>query len=300
MAVRPVVAGVDGSSTSVAAAAHAAWQARRRELPLHIVACHGPGAAAKAQAQALVDEMVDRALVTAPDLDVSGQTVAGRAAPTLTALSADAALLVVGARGRGGFAGLLLGSVSTHLAAHSACPVIVIRPEGGPVDPYTTADLTVVELSAAPPPWPVVVGIDGSPQSAAAVDFAMDEAAARGAPLVALSAWWMPPVSRLGPVGARPPRKPEPPTDAPTVEQDVRRMLTEATAEARARHPEVTVDLRPTKAPNPAVALLDASTDAGLLVVSRHDVNVLTRRLFSSVGDTAVREAPCPAAVVPE
>ena len=72
------------------------------------------------------------------------------------------------------------------------------------------------------------------------------------------------------------------------------------TAEARARHPDVTVDLRPTKAPNPAMALLDASTEAGLLVVSRHDGNVLTRRLFSSVGDAAVREAPCPAAVVPE
>ena len=127
MAVRPVVAGVDGSSTSVAAAAHAAWQARRRELPLHIVACHGPGAAAKAQAQALVDEMVDRALVTAPDLDVSGQTVAGRAAPTLTALSADAALLVVGARGRGGFAGLLLGSVSQAVLHHAPCSVGIVR-----------------------------------------------------------------------------------------------------------------------------------------------------------------------------
>jgi len=300
MAVRPVVAGVDGSATSVAAAAHAAWQAHRRGLPLHVVACHGPGAAARAQAQALVDEMVDRALATAPDLDVTGQVVAGRAAATLADLSADAALLVVGARGRGGFTGLLLGSVSTHLAAHSVCPVIVIRPEGGPIDPYTTADLTVVELSAAPPPWPVVVGIDGRPESAAAVEFAMDEAAARGAPLVALSAWWMPPVNRLGPVGARPPRRPTPPTDAHTVEQDVRQMLIEATADARARHPDVTVDLRPAKAPNPSVALLDASTEAGLLVVSRHDGNVLTRRLFSSVGDAAVREAPCPAAVVPE
>jgi nucleotide-binding universal stress UspA family protein len=300
MAVRPVVAGVDGSATSIAAAAHAAWQAHRRGRPLHVVACHGPGATAKAQAQALVDDMVDRALATAPDLDVSGQAVAGRAASTLTDLSADAALLVVGARGRGGFAGLLLGSVSTHLAAHSACPVIVIRPEGGPIDPYTMVDLTVVELSAAPPPWPVVVGIDGRPDSAAAVEFAMDEAAARGAPLVALSAWWMPPVARLGPVGARPPRRPPHPTDARTVEQDVRQMLNEATAAARARHPEVTVDLRPAKASNPSVALLDASTDAGLLVVSRRDGNVLTRRLFSSVGDAAVREAPCPAAVVPE
>ena len=56
----------------------------------------------------------------------------------------------------------------------------------------------------------------------------------------------------------------------------------------------------PAHALNPAVALLDASANASLLVVSRHGGNALTRLLFSSIGDIAVREAPCPVAVVPE
>jgi nucleotide-binding universal stress UspA family protein len=295
MAIRPVLVGVDGSSTSMAALAHAAWQAARRGLALHVVAGHGPGQAARREAE----DLVARASATAPTVTISGEAVAGRAATTLVRLSADAALTVVGSRGRNGLPGLLLGSVSTHLAAHSRSPVIVIRPAAGPADPYASPELTVVELSAAPPPWPVVVGIDDIPDSQAAIDFAMDEAAARGSTLVVLYAWWMPPVARLGPVGARPPRTPLPPADQDAREADVKAMLAEATAAARARHPEVPVDLRPIHALNPALALLDASTDAGLLVVSRHGGNVLTRRLFSSIGDTAVREAPCPAAVVP-
>ena len=55
-----------------------------------------------------------------------------------------------------------------------------------------------------------------------------------------------------------------------------------------------------THALNPVVVLLEASADAGLLVVSRHGGNALTRLIFSSIGDTAVREAACPVAVVPE
>jgi nucleotide-binding universal stress UspA family protein len=77
-------------------------------------------------------------------------------------------------------------------------------------------------------------------------------------------------------------------------------MLVEATAAAREPYPQVEVELRPAHALNPVMALLDASADAGLLVVSRHGGNALSRLLFSSVGDTAVREAACPVAVVPE
>jgi nucleotide-binding universal stress UspA family protein len=77
-------------------------------------------------------------------------------------------------------------------------------------------------------------------------------------------------------------------------------MLGEATAGARAQYPDVEARLVPAHALNPVVALMEASADAGLLVVSRHGGNVLTRLLFSSVGDVAVREAPCPVAVVPE
>jgi nucleotide-binding universal stress UspA family protein len=62
----------------------------------------------------------------------------------------------------------------------------------------------------------------------------------------------------------------------------------------------VPVTLVPAHAMNPVSALLDETQNGGLLVVSRHGGNALTRLLFSSVGDVAVRQAPCPVAVVPE
>jgi len=53
----------------------------------------------------------------------------GRAADTLIAESDNAAMLVVGSRGRGGFRGLLLGSVSQQITHHGSCPVVIVRPD---------------------------------------------------------------------------------------------------------------------------------------------------------------------------
>jgi hypothetical protein len=106
--------------------------------------------------------------------------------------SFDAALVVVGSRGLGGFAGLMLGSVGAQLAAHSQAPVIVIRPpdEKG-------------NLGVGPPHRPVLVGIDGVPDSDAALAFAFDQASARDVALQALYAWWMVEPSNLGPTDTR-------------------------------------------------------------------------------------------------
>jgi nucleotide-binding universal stress UspA family protein len=300
MQARPIVVGIDGSSTSVAALAHGSWQADRRGLPLHVTVCHGPATTARQEAQALAADLAEQARIAWPRVDVSGQVVAGRAGATLVRLSEDAALMVVGSRGRGGFTGLLLGSVGTQLAAHSIAPVIVIRPTDGQEDRDVDADLPIGAFGAVPAPAPVVVGIDGVPDSEATIEFAAEEAVARGAPLVVLYAWWMLPVSRLGPAPAHHQGSPVPQADLGAAEEEIRRMLAEATVGVRNRYPDLAVELRPTHALNPAAALLDASANAGLLVVSRHGGNTLTRRLFSSIGDVAVRHAACPVAVVPE
>jgi nucleotide-binding universal stress UspA family protein len=150
-----------------------------------------------------------------------------------------------------------------------------------------------------PAPAPVVVGIDGINDGDVAIEFAADEAEARGAPLVVLYAWWTLPVSPLGVDPAHEQRTPTPQVDLGAAEEDARRLLAEATAGVRAKYPDVVMDLRPVHSLNPAAVLLDASTEAGLLVVSRHRGNALARRLFSSVGDAAVRHAACPVAVVP-
>jgi nucleotide-binding universal stress UspA family protein len=110
----------------------------------------------------------------------------------------------------------------------------------------------------------------------------------------------MMPVAQLGTAGNPFAGPPMGEVDLAAAEQEARRMLAEATAGARERYPDVPVTLLPAHALNPVTALLDETQKGGLLVVSRHGGNALSRLLFSSVGDVAVRQAPCPVAVVPE
>jgi nucleotide-binding universal stress UspA family protein len=298
-----VVVGVDGSESSLAAFAHAAWEADVRGLPLYVLHCHDiPPAlvaltiapeldlSAGAAAQRLAD-LAEQARVAYPKLEVSTAVVAGPPGAALVRASRNASLVVVGSRGLGGFQGLLLGSVGTQLAAHSSAPVIVIRPTG-------RADGDNA-LGEGPGEGPVVVGVDGVPDSEAAIAFAFAEAAARRVPVTVLYAWWMLPVSRLRPAGVRPHDLSVEP-DLAEAEEEARRMLAEATSGAREEYPDVEVTLLPAHALNPVAALLEASAGAGLLVVSRHGGNALTRLIFSSIGDIAVRQAPCPVAVIPE
>lgn len=128
-------------------------------------------------AQRVVAEAVERAGRAAPDVDVTHAVVTGEPLTVLEAQSRAAELVVVGSRGMGGFVGLMLGSTAVHLAAHGQCPVLVVR-----------------EQPAAG--GPVLLGVDGSPAGADAVDFAFAEAALRGAELLALHAWtpWHTPV----------------------------------------------------------------------------------------------------------
>jgi nucleotide-binding universal stress UspA family protein len=81
---------------------------------------------AEAQARAHLNEVISDATGGGHEVPVSAVAVEGRATPTLLDASTGADLLVVGSRGRGGFAGLLLGSVSQHCAEHGRCPVVVI------------------------------------------------------------------------------------------------------------------------------------------------------------------------------
>jgi nucleotide-binding universal stress UspA family protein len=82
-------------------------------------------------------------------------------------------------------------------------------------------------------------------------------------------------------------------------EEEARRMLAEAIAGWAQTYPDVKVTLYPMHSLNPVVGLLDLSRSAGLLVVGRHGGNALSRLLFASIGDIAVREAQCPVAVIP-
>lgn len=292
---RPVVVGTDGSVSSQGALAYGAWEADRRDCPLRLVHSYSlsvpyavmgftpdPAEFTRAidAARAMLAESEERVKEAYPRLRTEAAVVAGSAGGALVDESVEASVVVVGSRGLGGFAGLTLGSVGAQLAAHSRAPVVVIRPPGEPG-----------RLGAAPPSLPIVVGIDGIPDSDAALAFGFDQAWARGVALIALYAWWMVPVSGL---------ERQPSHDLAEAEEEARMLLAEATAGWRETYPDVEVKLLPAHAVNPTISLLDASRDAGLLVVSRHGGNALTRLLLGSVGDIAVREAPCPVAVVPE
>jgi nucleotide-binding universal stress UspA family protein len=294
---RAVVVGVDGSDAALGAFAHGAWEAHRRGLPLRLLHSYPtviPYAVvgfASDPAELTYPESVGRELVADleakarqafPDLEVDTVVLAGSAGAVLVDASAHAELVVVGSRGLGGFSGLLLGSAGAQLAAHSRAPVVVVRPPGDPG-----------ALGAGPPYGAVVVGVDGLPDCQAAVEFAFDQASARKVPLRAVYAWWMLPLGNLGPIDVRH-------YDLDAAAEEARRLLAESMAGFGENYPDVEVDLVAAHSLNPALALLDECADAGLLVVSRHGGNIVSRLILGSVSDIAVREAPCPVAVVPE
>jgi nucleotide-binding universal stress UspA family protein len=138
-----VVVGIDGSAGSLVALKWAAEAARLRGAPLHVLFAWGDLGARLARATgghkepneaeereaatAVIEEAVREALGADPGVEIEPVPEPGEASPALLEASKTADLLVVGSRGRGGFAGLLLGSVSQQCIHHAHCPVAVIR-----------------------------------------------------------------------------------------------------------------------------------------------------------------------------
>jgi nucleotide-binding universal stress UspA family protein len=145
-----IVVGVDGSAGATQALEWAVSEAGLRKASLHVVhAWRAPlvdaipdawviGAPTigptdeevyehlAAAARKLLDEALDQARALEPELEIVGELAEMRAAPALLSAAADAELLVVGSRGRGGFKGLLLGSVSAQCVHHAPCPVVIV------------------------------------------------------------------------------------------------------------------------------------------------------------------------------
>ena len=139
-----IVVGVDGSAGGRAALEFAAREATLREARLRIIcaweippAVYAGGFAPtldeptlegfRAGAETIVHEAVATAKELQPTIECEGKAVQGQPAEVLLAEVADADLIVVGNRGHGGFASLLLGSVSHQVVHHASCPVAVVR-----------------------------------------------------------------------------------------------------------------------------------------------------------------------------
>jgi nucleotide-binding universal stress UspA family protein len=137
-----IVVGIDGSDESRRALHWALNEARLREAKLLVVHSWtyqftaGPGylpgadPEVRASIEREAEQVIDDALasVGTVGVEIERRTDEGQPSATLVEAAEGAELLVVGSRGRGGFAGLLLGSVSQQCAHHAPCPVVIVPP----------------------------------------------------------------------------------------------------------------------------------------------------------------------------
>ncbi|WP_193311366.1 universal stress protein [Georgenia satyanarayanai] len=279
---RPVIVGVDGSALADAAVLWAAAEAERRGTSLHVVHAfvhlHAVGGYVAvldtADPLEIGGEVCERAARTAreafPALTVTTEVRVGRAAPELIKASREATTLVLGARGHGRVTGLIVGSVSQQVAMHAQCPVVVVR--GG------------AERGR------VVVGVDGSPAAAGALRFAVEHAAATGAPVRAVRAEYV----EL-PMGA-------PPGDWYSDLVDRSERATEAARraveEVAADHPAVDIELQVVRR-HPEAALVEAADGASLLVVAKRGLGGFAGLMLGSVSQSVLSRAKVTVAVVP-
>ncbi|MEU4833199.1 universal stress protein [Streptosporangium sp. NPDC023615] len=301
-----VMVGTDGSAPAGRAVAWAAEDAARRGLPLRIVhACepwtydipmHTPPGFHDLVAERGRDTLraaADLAGGRAPGLEVVTVLRDGPAAEVLRREAADAAQIVVGSRGLGGFTGLLLGSVSRALAGHLGVPVVVVGPRDHDGDPGTSGH---PEGSGDPGEsrdtervyGRIVVGFDGSAHSEAALAYAFEEAARRGVALRAVHAWQMP---VLGPGAA---------VHTPLVEDisaTEERVASGTLVPWLDKYPRVEVE-RVVVCGHPAGALCDASATADLVVVGSRGLGGIGAAVLGSVGHGVLHHAHCPVAVV--
>ncbi|WP_017594138.1 universal stress protein [Nocardiopsis potens] len=291
-AVGEVVVGVDGSRTARRALGWAAEAAADRGtglLVLHAVSMPlvsvpfgrpirlPPTPEVADRASSLLADAAAEAEAARPRTPVRTRVSASDPAPALIKASEEAGLVVVGSRGLGGAGSLFLGSVSIRVAAHARCPVVVVPPGEG-------------RRRGRPR---VAVGVDGSPGSAAALRFALEEAARTGAGLTAVYAWE--------------PHRPADPflLGADLDEEErrnlesradklVRRMLDEAGDERTGDVPVRVLVVRD----QPAHALLEAGAEADMIVVGSRGRGGFRGLLLGSVGQAVLHHAPVPVAVV--
>lgn len=133
-----IVVGVDGSEGSIEALRWAGRQARATGAPISVIAAwdlpmyFGYAPAMDdidwaASARQGLDQAVEKAAID-EDIILSRHVVRGHAGTVLVDAGRDAELLVVGSRGHGAVAGMLLGSISQYCTQHASCPVVVVRP----------------------------------------------------------------------------------------------------------------------------------------------------------------------------
>ncbi len=277
-----IVVGYNGKEHSQVALTWAAQEAGRAGTPLIVLFAAnysgmnvepGPGLfhrdpGALEAAEEVTARGVEEALDVDAELVVLGATEVTSPAQALFEASRDAAMVVLGSRGYGRLAGALLGSVAFAVSARATCPVVVVK------------DDAVVR-----PPGPehgVVVGTDGSPAAEAAVDFAADRAVQAGAALEVVTCTGGHLVPHV---------------DADRLRERATAIATAGTERARSRQPGLAVATRVEDCPA-EVTLVDASADAGLVVLGTRGRGAFEGLLLGSVSHAVIHGADCAVAIV--
>jgi nucleotide-binding universal stress UspA family protein len=280
MRTRPVIVGTDGTENSKAAVIWAAREAQRRGLPLRIAHVfewdweeyrYSIGNdyidVSRQMAEAVVNNATRQAQQVDPRLAIETDTLIGHTAARLLDIADQAELMVLGHRGRGGFAGLRLGSVSQRVATHAPCPVLVVR---GREDPD----------------GPVVAGLDDSPAADQVLETAFDAATAHRSALSIVRSYLPPIPLWLENVRA---------SEVETPEQDAAELarVEEQLAPWRAKYPDVAVEILVTHE-GAASSLVGASLCAQLVVVGSRGRGRIRGALLGSAGLQLLHHAECP------
>jgi nucleotide-binding universal stress UspA family protein len=276
MTTKPLVAATDGSEESLRAVDWAAREAVLHGAPLRIVAAaellprmyEPAGAAHLATVADILRENRDRALdaaanraaAVAPHLVIDTDPLSGPVAQAVTDSGSGALMLVVGSRGSGAFAAMILGSVGRYAATHATCPVAVIRDETMAVHRR------------------VGVGIRDADSCQDALAFAFEEASQRHAILTAVHAWHGP--------------------TAHGAQEAAARQLTELLASWQARYPGVQVHQEVVHG-HPGRVLAGLSARADLTVLGGHAPHGADPRGPGTVTHAVLSHAHGPVVTVP-
>lgn len=287
-ATAPVVVGYDGSPASAAALRWAGAYADHTGAAVRVVHAlalplvRGPAGYTSVvrvedlieSAEVLLDHACEQLRADHPDLGIDVVVNIGAAGAILLEEAGRARLVVVGSSGLGEFRDSVLGSVAAQLAIHASTPVVVVPAGWRP----GAADRRIV------------VGVDGSKLSTAAIDFAFDYADAARTSIEPVLAW-------RGPVSAGPGDMLPLVYEADELQRENEVILAENLAGRAERYPDVVVWSQVVRG-DPAAVLLEAARGAELLVVGSRGRGGFRGLLLGSVSWSVLHRCACPVAVV--
>ncbi|GGZ19622.1 hypothetical protein GCM10010365_44780 [Streptomyces poonensis] len=292
-----MVAGLDGSRESIAAADWAAREALRRDLPLRLVhaweglpdddtdATLPEVRAPQYHARRVLRAAVERLGERYPQLYVAAEQLRMQPGPALLAAAENAEMLVIGSQGFGGVGGFLAGSVATATAAHVQRPLVLVRAGDTPESEHLPDGSG--RPSARTRCRDVAVALDTGAPCDEVLDFAFRAAALRRAPLRAVHAWHVPLTEGLPDAEER-----------ALFRQKVERELTALLQPWRAKYPEVYVCATLHEG-RPAHVLVRAASGAGLLVLGRRRRRAAVGSHTGPVAHALIHHVNSPVALVP-